>query len=82
MTTYTSAAAIKDIQGATYDALKARFMELAVVVDIVSAERKSLADEIKRRELDAAMRARVNVLSRDGKRALREVVNSTEFLRG
>lgn len=81
MTTYTSAKAILNPQMATYDDLKARFAELAVVVDAVGAERKALHDEIKRREVDAAALARTDRLSRDGKRALRAVVNSPEFSR-
>ena len=79
MTTYTSAAAIPDVGRATFDELKARFVELAGVVDAVGAERKALQDEIRRREAEAAMLIRMAGLNRDGKRVLRAVVNSSEF---
>lgn len=78
-TYYNSNEAVPDIPGATYLELKARFKVLAGVVDAVGAERKALNDEIKRREVEAAVQTRVNNLSADGRRALRGVVNSPEF---
>ena len=77
--TYTSAAAILDVRGASYDELKARFRALASVVDAVGAERQALHIEIQGREMSAAALARTSQLSRDGKRALKEIVNSAEF---
>ena len=73
---YNSAGAIKDITTEIYGALRARFVELAVVVDVVSAERQALADEIARREKDAGIRIRLGALSPDDRELYRAVIDS------
>lgn len=77
---YNSADAL-DLQGATYDQLKTRFRELAQVVDLLSGERKALADEMRRREIEASVNARLGSLSRDGKRAAKAIVSDEGFVR-
>ena len=52
--TYTSAERIADVPAATYNALRARFRATAKVVDMVSAERKELREEMRRREREVA----------------------------
>lgn len=74
MTTYNSADAIADVSGATYNAIKARFRELADVVDAVGAERKVLRDELKRREQEAAIKVRLGALRESDKAVYREVL--------
>ena len=79
MTTYDSKQAIADVSVAPYSALKARFKELAAVVDAVGNERQALDVEIRRRERDAAVQVRVEALTKDGKQALRGALDSAEF---
>ena len=68
--TYDSADAL-NVATATYDELKARFIALAPVEAAVRDERKALATEIEIRERDAAVAARVGVLTDDQKAALK-----------
>lgn len=81
-TTYTSADAIADVNAASYPELKDRFAQLARVVDAVGAERKALFDEIRRREKEVAIRARLGTLSEADKIMFRDIVNSPAFSRG
>ena len=81
-TTYSSAEAIADIPKATYDALTARFKTLAVVQDVLGAERKALRDEMKRREDEDRIRLRLGALSSDDKATLKTIVNAPTFSRG
>ena len=81
MATYDSALAIANLRTATYDALKARFAALAPVVDALGAERQALAVEIKRREADAAARARMGTLSADEKLVFKAIINDPNFAR-
>lgn len=77
--TYDSAQAIADIPGATYDALRARFVALASVVDSVSAERQALASEIRAREKEAEAQLRIGSLTEEQKAVYRAIVNSPTF---
>lgn len=79
MTTYDSTKAIADVSQATLAALKARFKELAGVVDAVGAERKALLDEISRREKEVAIGTRFSTLSDADRAMYKEVVNSPTF---
>ena len=76
MVSYSSAEAIRDVAGATFEDLKARFLLLAQVVDMASAERKSIADEIRRREKGAAIALRIGKLTEDDKAVYRKVIDS------
>lgn len=77
--TYTSADAVADIPGATYDALRARFSNLAAVIDTVSAERKALWDEIRRREVEVAVKLRLGALTDAQKLEYKAIINSPTF---
>lgn len=77
--TYTSADAIADMPGATYDTLRARFVVLAGVVDMVSAERKALWDEIRRREKEVAVKLRLGALTEEQKIEYKAIINSPSF---
>lgn len=79
MTTYNSASAIVDVGGATLAQLKARFRELAGVVDAVGAERKTLNDEIRRREKEVIIGTRLSALSKGDREMYRDVINSPKF---
>ena len=79
--TYTSAEAIADIQGATYDALKDRFAALAKVIDAVGAERHAVLTEMRRREREVAIKLRMGALSDDDKILYKSVLDSPSFSR-
>ena len=79
--TYTSADAIADIPGATYDALRGRFHALAKVIDAVGAERQAVLTEMRRRELDVAIKLRMGALSDDDKVLYKSVLDSPSFSR-
>lgn len=72
--TYSSANAITDAPGATYDALRVRFKDLAKAVDAIGAERKAIFDEMRRREKEAAIKIRLGALKADDKAMYREVL--------
>ncbi|MGE5524344.1 MAG: hypothetical protein ACM3SS_11560 [Rhodospirillaceae bacterium] len=63
------------VASATYDALKARFAELAPVEAAVRDERKAIRAELDRRDRDAAARARVGAMSEAEKDALLKVLS-------
>lgn len=71
---YNSADAIADVSAETYDAIRARFRELGRVIDLVSAERKALHDEMSRREADAKALLRLGALSESAKAVYRRVL--------
>lgn len=77
--TYDSSQAIADVPGATYDALRDRFVALATVVDVLSAERQKLATEIRAREKEAAAKLRLGTLTEDQKDVYRNIINSPSF---
>ncbi|MDA8260573.1 MAG: hypothetical protein M0Z99_33900 [Betaproteobacteria bacterium] len=77
--TYSSDLAIADVPGATYDALRGRFSDLATVVDAVSAERKALWDEIRRREVEVAVKLRLGALTDAQKLEYKSIINSPTF---
>lgn len=80
--TFTSAEAIADLSGATYEALRARFADLASVIDAVSAERKALWDEIRRRETEVAVKLRLGALTEAQKQEYKAIINSPSFSQG
>lgn len=75
---YSDKEAIADIPGAPYDVLKARFVVLAGVIDVVSAERKALADEIAARENEASIRIRLGALKPDEKDMYQAVIEASK----
>ena len=77
--TYDSSQAIADVPGATYDALRDRFVALAGVVDVLSAERQKLATEIRAREKEAEAALRIGSLTEEQKAVYRAIVNSPTF---
>lgn len=77
--TYDSAQAIADVPGATYEALRARFVALATVVDVLSAERQALANEIRAREKEAELQLRIGSLTEEQKAIYRNIINSPTF---
>ena len=79
MTTYDSKQAIADIPAATYDDLKARFAELAGVVDAVSAERHALWVEIQRREKAVKIGLRMGAMDDADKALAVELMGSKAF---
>lgn len=81
MAKYDSAQAIADIPGATYDALRARFVDLAKVIDAVGAERQALLTEIRRREAEVAIKLRMGALTEDDKILYKSVLDSPSFSR-
>jgi len=81
MTTYNSDDAIRDVEGADYATLKAKFKDLAAVVDILHAERKAAFDEIRKREKEVAIKLRLGTLSEADKVLYRDVINSPTFSR-
>jgi hypothetical protein len=78
--TYSSGDAI-DIPSASYAAIKARFRELAAVVDAVSTERQALIAEINHRESETKLLLRIDRMSKSERETVKEIVNSDEFLR-
>lgn len=80
--TFTTAAALPDLSAATYDALRARFVDLATVVDVVSAERKALFAEIRRREQEVAVKLRLGALTDEQKLEYKAIINSPSFSQG
>lgn len=78
---YDSAEAIADVSVETYETLRARFAALADVVDMVSAERKALWDEILRREQEVAIKLRLGGLTDEQKREYKAIINSPSFAR-
>ena len=79
--TYTSADAIADIPGATYDALRDRFYALAKVIDAVGSERQAALTEMRRREREVAIKLRMGALSDDDKILYKSVLDSPSFSR-
>ena len=79
--TYSSAGAIADIPGATYDALRDRFHGLAKVIDAVGAERQALLTEMRCREREVAIKLRMGALSADDKILYKSVLDSPSFSR-
>lgn len=80
--TYTSADALADIPGSTYDQLRARFVDLATVVDAVGAERKLIWDEMRRREREVAIKVRLGALTEEQKIEFKSIINSPTFSQG
>ncbi|MFA7269918.1 MAG: hypothetical protein WC073_11285 [Sterolibacterium sp.] len=78
VTTYSSADAIADIPGADYPTLSARFKDTAKVMDVLSAERKALADQMRAREEDAAARLRLGTLTDAEKEVYRQILESRQ----
>ena len=78
-TTYTSDAAIANVAAATYADLKARFRALVAVMDSVGTERKSIHDEIRKREADAELKLRLGTLTPAEKEIYREIINASVF---
>lgn len=76
---YDSSSAIVDVQATDYAVLTARFKELASVVDLLSAERKAINDEMKRREKEVAIKLRMGALSESDKVLYRGVLESPNF---
>lgn len=76
--TYTSADAIQDVPGATYPDLQAKFKALAIVMDTLSAERKAIANEMSKRENEAAAKLRLGVLSDAEKVMYRQILESRQ----
>lgn len=77
-TTYSSADAIADIPGATYEDLLAKYKALGTVVGMVSAERKALMDEIKLREAEAKAKLRLGNISEADRAVYRGVLDAME----
>lgn len=75
-TTYTSADAIADIRGATYDVLLARFRALATVQDVLGNERAQIEAEMKKREADARARLKLDALTPDARVALKAALDA------
>lgn len=80
--TYTSADAIADPLAETYDVLRARFRDLAGVIDVVSAERQALWTEIRRREREVAIQLRLGALTEEQKQEYKAIINSPSFSQG
>jgi hypothetical protein len=77
-TTYSSAEAITDIEGADYTTLVARFKDLAGVIDIASAERQAIDSAIRAREKTVAAKLKIGTLSDADKVMYRQILEARQ----
>lgn len=76
---YDTKEAIPNLPAAAITIIKARFRELALVIDAVSTERQALSDEINRRVSRVSIKDRFGSLTPADKAVLRDVVNDPNF---